>query len=337
MKTVTIGIIGCGYWGPNLLRNLSKLPHCKVKRVSDLKPGRLEWVREKFPDVETVQDHKRILEDEEITAVCVVTPVSTHFSIAREALEAGKDVFVEKPLADSARRAEKLVETAAESRRVLMVGQVYQYSPAVEEIQRVLREEEARVFYVNALRMNQGAGYYDVSVIWDLAPHDLAIIYSIMGRLPRAVSAIGRNYTGGRMLDMAYIETEFDEGQLAHVHVSWLSPERTRLVHIATDKHMISFDDLQPSQKVRISGKGIDNRLAAGEREVLDLGFKAGEIRIPPLPGEEPLARECAHFLECVRERWKPRTDGEFGFNVVRMLEAAQQSAGYGGAKVLLG
>ncbi len=296
----------------------------------------MEWVREKFPSTETTQDHHDILRDKQIDAVCVVTPVTTHATIAKEAVLADKDVFVEKPLADSAHNAEDLVHTAARTQRVLMVGQVYQYSPAVLEIQRVLRQDAARVFYVNALRMNQGAGYYDVSVIWDLAPHDLAITYSIMGKLPRTVSAIGRNYTGGRQLDMAYIEIEFDEGQLAHIHVSWLSPERTRLLHIATDKHMISFDDLQPAEKVRISGKGIDNRLTAGQREVIDLGFKPGEITVPKLGGEEPLARECGHFLDCVRKRTKPLTDGEFGLSVVRMLEAAQRSAEYGGAKVLL-
>jgi predicted dehydrogenase len=336
MKTVTLGIIGCGYWGPNLLRNFMKLPDCRIKRVSDLKPGRLEWVRDKFPDVETTQDYREILNDEEIEAVCIVTPVSTHAPIAKEAMLAGKDVFVEKPLADSVRNSADLVQTAANLSRVLMVGQVYQYSPAVLEIQRVLQKDTARVFYVNAMRMNQGVGYYEVSVIWDLAPHDLAIAYSIMGKMPRAVSAIGRNYTGGRQLDMAYIQAEWSDGQLAHIHVSWLSPERLRLLQVATDKHMISFDDSQPVDKVRISGKGIDNRLTSGDRQVVDLGFKHGEILTPPLSKEEPLASECAHFLDCVRHRTKPLTDGEFGYDVVRMLEAAQSSAEYGGAKVLL-
>ncbi len=336
MKPLVLGIIGCGYWGPNLLRNFTALPDCEVKLVSDLKTGRLEWIREKFPAIQTTQDHHQILQDKDINAVCVVTPVSTHATIAKEAMRAGKDVFVEKPLAHSVREAEDAVRVAAEHQRILMVGQVYQYSPAVLEIQRVLRQDAPRIFYVNALRMNQGAGYYDVSVIWDLAPHDLAITYSIMGRLPRTVSAIGRNYTGGRTLDMAYIEVEFDEGQLAHVHVSWLSPERTRLLHIATDKQMISFDDLQPKNKLRISNTGIDNRLTAGDRAVVDLGFKPGDIRIPDLGGEEPLARECSHFLECIRTRQKPLTDGEFGLNIVRMLEGAQRSADYGGAKVLL-
>lgn len=336
MTEIAIGIIGCGYWGPNLLRNFMKLPDCRVKRVSDLKPGRLEWVREKFPHVETTQDYREILRDKEIQAVCIVTPVSAHAPIAKEAMLAGKDVFVEKPLADSVRNSETLVRTAADQTRILMVGQVYQYSPAVLEIQRVLSQDAAKVFYLNAMRMNQGVGYYEVSVIWDLAPHDLAIAYSVMGKMPQAMSAIGRCYTGGRQLDMAFIEAEWPDGQLAHVHVSWLSPERFRLLQIATDKHMISFDDSQPVNKVRISAKGIDNRLTSGDRQVVDLGFKAGEIVTPVLSKEEPLASECAHFLHCVRHRTQPLTDGEFGYNVVRMLEAAQRSAEYGGAKVLL-
>jgi len=329
---LTLGIVGAGYWGPNVLRAFNRLPNCRVKTVADLKPGRREFIKKNFPEIATVGGHADIIKDREIEAVVIVTPPHTHYQYAAEALRAGKHVFVEKPLATSSKDAAELIDIAAKSGCYLFAGHLYVYHPAIRAVKAVLDSGRCgEVYYVESARVNLRPPACRENVVWDLAPHDFSILFYLLGRPPTSVQAFGRDFAGKGMLDVALIKLAFGESVFGSVHVSWLSPNRTRLVTLYCAKGVIYYDEGEPEKKVKVFGEGVDTRIGASDEEASALSYGSGEAWAPPIESYEPLARECEHFVECIENGTAPLTDGRSAFEVVRAIEIAVESVRKGG------
>lgn len=326
---VTIGIIGCGYWGPNLIRNFGGIPGARVKTVSDLRAGRLEGIRQNYPGVETTLEYREIINDPEIDAVVIATPVETHFPLAAEALRAGKHVFVEKPLTRSAADAWELVEIARSVEKVLVVGHVFQFAPGVRRIKRELGAGIlGRVHHITSTRINLGPPDPKLDVIWDLGPHDCSIILHLLGEVPSQVSAHGQSYKRKGVIDNAQIDLTFPSGATAHIHVSWLSASKMRLMQVFGDRGSITYDEmLALDGKVKRYDNGIDNRLNVGDDDTIQLGYSAGDIHVLQLEQHEPLRMECAEFVRAVAGGPVPPNDGVMGARVVELLETISRQA----------
>lgn len=336
MRTITVAQIGCGYWGPNLLRVFSDLPGARLKWLCDKKPGRLEWAQEKYPNLLTTTEVKAVLSDPEIQAVIIATEVVTHHAIAAAALRAGKHVFVEKPLTNSSRQASQLVRLAKQKRRALGVGHVFLYHPAVRELRRRLVPGQlGRLRYVDMVRVNPGPPNPCHDVIWDMAPHDVAMALNLTQAAPVSVRATGLRWTLG-VDEAAFFEMRFPRGVLARIHVSWLSSRRIRRVEAYCENGAAFYDDCEPVDKLKIVLPGEDTRVGAGAYEKKNLYYGPGRTVVPRLPREEPLKNECADFLDAVRRGRNPDSDGELGVDVVRVLEAAARSAARGGKEIRL-
>ena len=332
---VNIGVIGCGYWGPNLIRNFNELSDCCVRMAADLKPGRLKYIGSRYPHIQLTQNYRDLLDDPELDAVCVVTAVSSHYAIAKEAILAGKDVFVEKPMTYSVREAEELVELAQKHNKTLMAGHIFEYSPAVNKMKELITENEiGDIFYIDSSRVNLGPPASEVNAIWDLAPHDVSIILYLLGKEPVEVSAIGPSYVRPGLEEMAYITLKFPDHVLGHIHVSWLAPCKLRRTQVMASKKVILFDDTQSVEKVKVYSEGIDTRKTANNFGEFQLTYRAGDIFSPNLENLEPLRIECEHFVHCITNGQKPRTDGKDGLRVVKVLEAANLSMKNGGRPV---
>ncbi len=325
--TISIGAIGYGYWGPNVVRNLAELPDCRLSTACDLDADRLKQLKRRYPDISTTTSVDEVLQDRSIQAIYLATPVSTHFELASRALEAGKHVLVEKPLASSAEQAERLCELAEKTGQVLMVGHTFVYSPPVVRIKEVLTAGTVGdLHYLDCARVNLGLFQKDVSVLWDLIPHDLSILLYWLGRAPVLVSAHGRSLLGDRLEDVAFVNLEFADGVLAQLHVSWLAPVKLRRMTIVGSKLMVLYDDVEPVEKVKLFDRGVDkvhNPETFGE---FQLTYRTGDITSPKIDATEPLLLECQDFLECIRTGRKPRSDGRFGLAIVRVIEAAERS-----------
>lgn len=326
---VTIGIIGCGYWGPNLVRNFGGIPGARVKTVSDLRAGRLEGIRQNYPGVETTLDLNDIINDAEIDAVVIATPVETHHAIADQALRAGKHVFVEKPLTRNAAEAWALAELAKSMEKVLVVGHVFQFAPGVRRIKRELAAGIlGRVHHITSTRINLGPPDPKLDVIWDLGPHDCSIILHLLGEVPNHVSAHGQSYKRKGVIDNAQIELGFPSGATAHIHLSWLSANKMRLMQVFGDRGSMTYDEmLALDGKVKRYDNGIDNRLNVGDDDTIQLGYSAGDIHVLQLEQHEPLRMECAEFVRAVAGGPVPPNDGVMGARVVELLEAISRSA----------
>jgi predicted dehydrogenase len=340
-STFQVAVAGYGYWGPNLVRNFSEVPGVRVAAVSDLNPERLVQVQDRYPAVRTTTDYRDLLEDPRVEAVVLATPVSTHFDLALAALDAGKHVLVEKPLASSASQAATLIEVAASRRRVLMVDHTFVYSGAVRKIKEIVDARQlGRLLYYDSVRVNLGLFQHDVDVLWDLAVHDLAVMDHVLGRSPLAVAATGVAHIPNQPVNTAYVTCFFEDDLLAHLHVNWLAPVKVRQTLIGGDRQMIVYDDLEPSEKVKVYDKGVTvtNGNGASSEQAHDLlvGYRAGDMYAPRLSVTEALAVEARHFVECCREGRAPTTDGEAGLRVVRILEAAGASLARRGQPVEL-
>ena len=320
---VTLGIIGCGYWGPNLVRNFHGLPGARVARVSDLKPGRLEFVRANYPDIETTANAGDILDDPAIDAVVVVTPVVSHREIAERALRAGKHVFVEKPLAHTSEDAWALVELAERLGLVLAVGHIFQFTPGVRRMKQELESGKlGRLYHITSTRINLGPPSTTVDVVWDLAPHDLSIVLHLLGEMPERIIATGRSYQWAGWIDNAHIELGFPSGVTAHIHVGWLSAEKTRLTRLFAENGSIVYDEmLALDGKVKLYGRGVDNRINASDSDATALGYSAGEIHMLQLEQHEPLRMECATFVQAAATGSAIPNNGVIGAQVVELLE----------------
>ena len=338
---IGIGVIGYGYWGPNLVRNFYETPDCEVVAVSDLREKQLARVRSRYPTIGTTTDYRDLLNNPRIDAVVVATPVHTHFDLAMQALRAGKNVLVEKPMTMDVDQAQRLVDEAERRRLILAVDHTFVFTSAVRKIRDLsLNGDLGDIYYYDSVRVNLGLFQHDVNVIWDLAVHDLAIMDFILGAQPVAVSSTGISHVPGEPENMAYVTMYFDSRVMAHVHVNWLAPVKVRRTLIGGSKKMIVYDDLEPSEKIRVYDKGIT--LATdpaangnGERYAMMVNYRTGDVWSPQLDiTTEALALELRHFIGCIRDNTTPIVDGHAGLRVVRLLEAATESMRLSGRPV---
>jgi len=328
-----VGVIGCGYWGPHLVRNLHDMGESELHAVSDARPERLEYVASRYPGVRLFTDHRELLESD-VDAVVVATPIHTHYAVARDALMAGKHVMVEKPLTTSVADGAHLVRLARRRGRVLMAGHTFVYNPAVRELHRLVRDGSlGRIYYGDAARLNLGLFQPRANVLWDLAPHDLSILIHILGEHPAVVSARGSACVWDGVHDVCYLELQFSSGISANVHVSWLDPDKVRRLTLVGDRRMAVFDDVSSTSKLRIYDSGVEQPETDSYGE-FEVAYRHGEITIPHIAWREPLRLECEHFVDCVRSGRRPLSDGEQGLAVVAALEAAERSLHCGGRRV---
>lgn len=323
---VKLGLIGYGYWGPNLLRNFSETDGVEVKWCADVQLNRLTAARKRHPATKMTQDAQDILDDPEVTAVVIATPVTTHFSLAKRALEANKHVLIEKPMTRTVAESEELIAIAEKRGLVLMVDHTFIYTGAVRKIKELIDVGElGSLYYYDSVRVNLGLFQHDIDVLWDLAPHDLSILTFLVPQAPRSVSATGADHTGSGIVDVAYMTVHFDNNFIAHFHVNWLSPVKIRQNLIGGSRRMLVYDDMEPSEKVRVYDRGIQVSSQEGIYKAL-VDYRMGDMWSPKLDLREALSLECEHFLDCVRFNKVPRSDGKAGLTVVKILEAASYS-----------
>jgi predicted dehydrogenase len=333
---IRIGVLGYGYWGPQLVRNLDRLPVGCVTCVADLSPERRQAAQLDYPAVRVVAHLEDVLAGD-VDAVVIATPIRTHHRLARLVLEHGKHVFVEKPLAASSAQARDLIELADMQGLVLMVGHTYLYNPAVEKLRQLVGEGAlGNIYYVDAVRANLGLFQSNFNVIWDLAPHDLSILNYILGASPLRVSAHGAAYLRGGIQDVAHLTLEYPRCVLAHVQVSWLSPSKIRRFTVVGDRQMAVYDDVEATEKIRIFNRGVDAPDHTATFGEFQMSYRYGDIVSPHIHWAEPLAVECRHFAEAILEARTPLSDGANGLEIVRILEATDASLARDGAFITL-
>lgn len=331
MDRVRLGVIGCGYWGPNLIRNFMELPRSEVVAVADLRDERLAHVQGRYPNVVTTRDY-RALFSMGLDGVVVATPPAAHFEVARECLLHDLSVLVEKPLALSSRHAEELIEMAAARGLRLMVGHTFEYNPAVHALRELIRKGElGEIYYINAVRANLGLFQRNLNVVWDLATHDVSILLYLLGREPISVGASGGSYVLKGVQDIAYLHLLFPERIIAHIHVSWLDPCKVRRLTVVGSRKMAVYDDVEPAEKIRIYDKGVDVPPYTDTYEEFHLSYRYGDVLIPHIDPTEPLRLECDDFIESIVNHVDPQCGGDAGLRVIRVLEAAARSLENGG------
>ncbi|HET7343854.1 MAG TPA: Gfo/Idh/MocA family oxidoreductase [Methylomirabilota bacterium] len=332
--SITIGLIGYGYWGPNLARNLGETRDVTLAAVADRRPDRRETVAARHPGVRLFEDPAELIALSDLDAVVVATPVATHYELGLAALKAGKDVLIEKPLASTAAEAEMLADVAQRERRVLMVDHTYVYAGAVRKIAELVNGGElGEIRYYDSLRINLGLFQNDVSVIWDLAIHDVALLQFLLGRPFLTVQATGGCHLGQGLESVAHVTLGLDGGAQAHVNVSWISPVKLRQTIIVGDRKMLLYDDLEPDEKIKVYDRGV---VVDQDRPEALRDYRIGDMWAPRVDRREALAGVCAHFADCVRTRARPLTGGAEGVESVRVLEAAQWSLRHAGQLVRL-
>jgi predicted dehydrogenase len=334
---IGVGVVGCGYWGPNLIRNFSTCKSTRVLAVCDRDRTRLDRIAAACPQSQLTQNFDDILKNPEIAAVAVATPVSTHAPLSLAAMEAGKDVLVEKPMADNVRDAERMVRRARELGRTLMVDHTYVYSPAIRKMKELIDQGEfGQIYYIDSVRINLGQFQSDINVLWDLAPHDLSIVDRLLGRLPRSLAAMGVSHTASDLEDVAYLNLDFGDSLMATFHVNWLSPVKLRHTIIGGSKRSVVYNDLEPVEPIKIYDCGIQLDQSSEARYGLLVSHRAGDIWSPNVSREEPLQNVVSHFADCILGGRQPLTDGEAGLRIVRILEAAQRSIKAQGGRITL-
>jgi predicted dehydrogenase len=327
-------VIGTGDWGANLIRNFASLPGARLAALCDSDGQRLAAAAARYPDARALESAERMAADREVRAVVISASAISHYPLAKAMLEAGKDVYVEKPLTLEVAHAEELVRLARKHDRILMVGHLLLFHPAVRHLKGMVeRGELGDLFYIYSQRVNLGKVRRDENALWSFAPHDLSVILHLIDREPIDVVARGSAFIQSSVEDVVFVDLRFPDGKLAHLHVSWLDPHKIRKFTVVGSQKMVVFDDMDASEKIRIYDKGVDR---AGQ--VVSYGdaltVRSGDIVIPKISLQEPLRIECQHFVECVRDHKQPLTDGEGGLRVVRVLAAAQASLDQGGAPV---
>jgi predicted dehydrogenase len=336
---MNVAVIGYGYWGPNLVRNFSWLEGIEVKYVCDLDQERLAKVRNLFPNVSvTTTDYDQVLKDPSVQAIAVATPVNTHFSLAKKALEAGKHVLIEKPMTDNVADARELVELARSKDRILMVDHTFLYTGAVIKMKELVDSGQiGEIYYFDSVRVNLGLFQNDVNVIWDLAPHDLSIMTYLIDKKPIGVSAVGVSHVKDNMENIAYITVFYEDSTFAHFHINWLSPIKVRQILIGGSEKMIVYNDMENTEKIKVYDSGVET--TPGSKDELYntlIQYRTGDMYAPKLDPAEALKTECLHFIECVEKGIQPISNGEFGLEIVKILEAAQRSMEQQGTKISL-
>ena len=335
-EPLQIGIIGLGYWGPNLLRNFRSVAGATVRICCDLDLSRFQKLTAQYSDLDFTTSAKEVIEHPDVDAVVIATPVHTHHELARMALNAGKSVLVEKPLSLRVEDAEELVELADRKGLILQVDHVFVYSPAVTQIKQIVDSGRlGRLFFIDSVRINLGLFQHDVNVIWDLAPHDLSIVDYLVGRIPRSVSAFGSVHANKEIEDVAYLNLDFGDGLIANFHVNWLSPVKVRSMIIGGSDQSLIYNDLDTSERIRVYDRGIST-LNDEERHKFLINYRTGDMYSPNVSHDEPLSIMAADFVRCIREKKRPLADGKSGLRVVRILEAAQRSIKAQGGRIIL-
>jgi predicted dehydrogenase len=324
---IGIGVIGYGYWGPNLVRNFADQRDATVRVVCDLRRERLDVVRRQYPAVRVTTEPADVWNDPTVDAVVVATPAQLHFELGMAALKAGKHLLIEKPIASTSGDASRLIDAAAARRLTLMVDHTFVYTGAVQKMRELTRAGElGDIYYYDSVRINLGLFQSDVNVLWDLAVHDLSIMDFVLERQPTAVSATGLAHVAGRPENIAYMTMFFEGRLIAHVHVNWLAPVKVRRTLLGGSRRMIVFDDLEASEKVKVYDRGISVNPSPENIYQMLVGYRTGDMWAPQLAVIEALQVGAAHFVECVTAGRRPMTDGEAGLRVVRLLEAATAS-----------
>jgi predicted dehydrogenase len=326
-RNVRIGVVGCGYWGPKLARVFHELPDAALMMIADLREERLASIGQRYPQVALTRDFQELLGDG-VDAVVVATPVNTHYKLTKAALLAGKHVLVEKPLTLRADHARELIDIAAERELQLMVGHTFVYNPAVEAVRAIIQSGEiGKVYYLNATRVNLGLIQPDINVMWDLGPHDISMISYILGEDPLKVSAHGSAYVNVKrgLHEVVYMNMFYEGGVMANLRFSWLHPVKQRRLTIVGSKKMLVYDDIV-ADKVVIYDKGVEIPPYSVTEEEFHMSYRHGDRTVYPLEWVEPLQVECQHFLDCIRTRVVPRSDGVGGLKIIKILETAQRS-----------
>ena len=335
---LNVAVVGMGHWGPNLARNFAQLPDVNLHTICDLRPQPLEQVRRQNPAAQTTENFLDLLEDSAIDAIAIATPAESHYRLAKQSLEAGKHVLVEKPLALTSGQCRELINVADQENRVLMVGHTFLYNAAVRKLKECISNGDVgEIYYIYSSRLSLGRIRQDVNAMWNFAPHDISILMYLLDQEPRQVAAKGYYYIQPGIPDVVFMTLDFPDGVGASIHISWLDPQKVRRMTVVGNKRMVIYDDVSTEAKIQIYDKGVTrkpNDFSLGDFETFgefQLLLRAGDIHIPHIDFIEPLKVECSHFVECIETGRQPLTDGEAGLQVVCVLEAAQRSLDRGG------
>ena len=332
---ISFGVIGYGYWGPNIVRNLRALEGCQVVGICDQTPAARKRIPAANPGIPVHSDASELIKSPDVDAIAVITPVWTHYELTKAALENGKHVFVEKPFTSNVAQAEELINLAAQKHLQIMVDHTFLFTGAVRKMQKLLKEGAlGKLYYYDSTRVNLGLFQHDCNVIWDLAPHDLSIMNHLLSKDAEAISATGQAHLNGHE-DIAFITAYFPDSMIAHVNVNWLSPVKVRTTLIGGEKKMLVWNDLEADEKLKVYDKGVDVKSREGVYNLL-VSYRSGDMWAPHVEQVEALRLELGYFVECINKQEKPFNDGHAGLKVVRMLEASSESLAKRGALVYL-
>jgi predicted dehydrogenase len=330
-----IAVVGCGYWGPNLLRNFNSLSDCKVKIVCDIDEERLAHMKSLYPQVENTTKFENVVKDPDIDGIAIATPVRFHYAMAKKSLQAGKHTFIEKPMASSVSECKELLEIAGSQGLTIMVGHTFIYSPQVRKIKEIVKHGDlGEIQYVSARRLNLGLFQTDINVTWDLAPHDISIILYVLDKTPVSVNCQGKAHVNLEIEDVTSMTLNFSNGGFATIHSSWLDPNKIREMTFVGSKRMLIYNDVEPIEKIKIYDKRVETPPHYDTFAEFHYSYHYGDMYSPYLKQYEPLKVECQHFLDCVKTGQKPESNGYEGLKVVQILEAASESLKREGAKV---
>jgi predicted dehydrogenase len=331
---INLGIIGYGYWGPNVARNFNNCGEANLVTICDLNEKRLKLAKSNFPFIRVSSNPKDLIISDDIQAVAIVTPVFTHYELAKAALDNGKHIFVEKPFTSNAGQAEELINLALRKNLKIMVDHTFLFTGAVRKIRDIINSGElGSLFFFDSTRINLGLFQHDINVVWDLAPHDFSIMNFVLGKFPEAISAQGTDHFGTGTEDVAYIAAHFNDGFIGHFHCNWLSPVKIRKTLISGAKKMLVWDDLASDEKIKVYDRGVEFKSVEGIHKLL-VSYRSGDMYAPKISGTEALQLEAQYFLECIEKNIEPFNNGESGLQVVRMLEATDKSLKSGGGKI---
>ncbi len=332
---ISLGVVGCGYWGPNLIRNFHQLPNCNVSAMCDVNQERLKYLGALYSSIQTLTDFQQLLRLSGLDAVAIATPVKHHFTLAKASLLAGKHTFIEKPMASSSAECEELIEIAKQRSLVLMIGHTFLYSSPVRKIAQIIRSGDVgEIRYVNSRRLNLGLFQRDINVAWDLAPHDISIILHLLGEFPASVNCSGNAHVTPGIEDVTNMSLTFSRQRFATIQSSWLEPRKVREMTIVGTKRMIVYDDLQTHEKIRVYDVRVERPPHYDTFAEFHYSYHYGDSYIPYLKQEEPLKAECEHFLDCIQNGTAPISSGLAGLEMIRILEAASASLKKSGAPV---
>ena len=334
MTNIKVGVIGYGYWGPNIVRNFFATPDCTVRMVADGRPERLNLLAKTFPSIQGVKDAEDIIGSKEVDAIVIATPVHTHFELAKRSLLQGKHVLIEKPMTSSVREADELIELATKKGLTLMADHTFLYTGAVQKMKEIIQTEVIGTpLYFDSSRINLGLFQPDINVLWDLAPHDISILTYLITETPESINATGISHTGNKIENIAYLTVNYNSNFIAHFVCSWSSPVKVRQTLIGGDKKMILYNDLEPSEKVRVYDTGYNHKTEEDRTRIM-VDYRTGDVYIPKLSSREALAGVADDFIQSIIHKRDPMSNATLGKSVVRILEASQESIKNNGKEI---